>query len=237
MVAHPSRLHPAGEAQQLLRFLIGFARATRRARRDVVRYAGSVDKEAALNWPRLRRWIVDLVRPTAPRPLPPVAGNNVRSVEDTLRHSPYEIGAAYNRMGQEVTRKEGVVARVVFNRDELDAIHGGTLTHNHPTPPGYRDGGSFSLADVLLAVQENLAELRAVSATYRYSMRPSGRAWPRRSSVRNSFERIEEAVTQSLRAQVQQGTLTAPEADVERYHQVWQQAAAELKLTYVREVD
>ena len=167
--------------------------------------------------------------------MPPPLLARVEAAEEAIRALPYEVALAFNRVGEQILRRTGLAERVCFSHAELEAIHGGTLTHNHPAPVGYPDGGSFSLADARLAVQENLAELRAVSTSYRYSLRPGRRAWPSRARLEKVFGRVEPEVTRQLEAAVQDGTLTSRQAAGEREHRAWEQVAVELGLIYARE--
>ncbi len=120
-------------------------------------------------------------------------------------------------------------------------MRGGTLTHNHPVSVAYpegdprRGGISFSLEDILLAIQESLAEIRAVSPGYLHSMRPHGRRWPRRAMVRRAYAEARRAEQQEDLVATRDGTLDYATAQADFYHLVWDRVAAQAGLDYARE--
>jgi hypothetical protein len=66
---------------------------------------------------------------------------------------------------------------------ELRRLRGCVLTHNHPGaaiggPPALR-GLSFSEADVQTAATAQVAELRAITVGWRYTLRPPAGGWSR----------------------------------------------------------
>lgn len=105
--------------------------------------------------------------------------------------------------GAVVVNREGAEDRIIFSDDELALLENCVLTHNHPS------GRSFSLADIQLAAQYRLTEIRAVTRRYVHRAQPDEKTgvWP-------SWETgIYPSIADALRQATQQ-TL----ADAERYH-------------------
>ena len=105
--------------------------------------------------------------------------------------------------GTVVVSREGVEDRIVFSDDDLVQLENCVLTHNHPS------GRSFSLADLQLAAQYRLAEIRSVTRRYVHRARPSQETgeWPAWET--GIYPQIAEALRQAT-----QQTL----AEAERYH-------------------
>jgi SOS-response transcriptional repressor LexA len=106
------------------------------------------------------------------------------------------------------------------------------MTHNHPI---YKDGASFSVQDIQVAVDYHLAEIRAVGQRYRHSM-----IIPRDTTLTGDdvylvYEQQHAAVKVELLGQVQAGNLTSAEANLHHRHEVWARVAPMLGLKYKRE--
>ena len=106
----------------------------------------------------------------------------VSDVESNIRQNKsHETGVLFNKDGNIVIDKRGGSRSVQFTKDECLLMNDGIFTHNHPGAWGYsendimRIGNSFSIQDIALAVGNNLAEMRAVTPNYTFSMkRPDG---------------------------------------------------------------
>jgi hypothetical protein len=120
-------------------------------------------------------------------------------------------------------------------------LKGSTCTHNHPTGWTFpatdprREGNSFSPDDMRVAVGYDVAEIRAVSTTWRYRMlRPAG-GWPTRAQLDYAVQEADAYVRNYTWAEIKAGTLTIPQAEARHWHAVWTRAAGKLGLTYIRE--
>jgi hypothetical protein len=78
-------------------------------------------------------------------------------VESQLVQLTFEVAFLYSVKGEELARVKGTARRVQLSNKHKELVRGGILTHNHP------DGSFFSPADIELAHECDLAELRAVS--------------------------------------------------------------------------
>ena len=90
------------------------------------------------------------------------------SFESSVRGLSYENSAIIDANGNIIEMSKGEEGRVGY--DALLAI-GKTVTHNHPS------GGSLSKKDIMGAIQSNLTEVRAVTSSYTFSMKPSKSGW------------------------------------------------------------
>jgi hypothetical protein len=99
--------------------------------------------------------------------------NRLRQIQD---HE--EAVLVDSRTGQVLWRKVGDSMRIEFDTFDIKWMPGNILTHNHPTGGRYASndprsaGSSFSPADIAMLISAHLAELRAVSSRYTYSVRP-----------------------------------------------------------------
>jgi SPP1 gp7 family putative phage head morphogenesis protein len=110
-----------------------------------------------------------------------VQAERLRTIEDDIRGQSYESAAVVDADGNVIFRKDGRTNSVSFTPEEFVLMNDKTITHNHPagwtfssTDPR-RAGNSFSPSDVKLAIEQNLAEIRAVTPEYLYTLkRPQG---------------------------------------------------------------
>lgn len=81
------------------------------------------------------------------------------------------FGGGYNSPPDRIEKTIGNPSAIQFTDAEKRALRGKILTHNH------RSGASFSPADLRLAAEVKLHEIRAVGADYTYSARPPKGGW------------------------------------------------------------
>lgn len=128
-----------------------------------------------------------------------------------------EILVSFDKDGKEVFSKmqmgdpDGpgpLVAGVDFTPDEVHAMAGMVVTHNHPGAWDYpegdprRDGSSFSGADVALAAEANVAEIRAVTPHWVYSLRPGSGGWGSRDAAYYMYQEISGGVRSEFRERI-----------------------------------
>lgn len=106
--------------------------------------------------------------------------------------------------------------RIPFGRNE---IKGMVFTHNHPR------NSAFSPADIDVSVHFDLAEMRAVTATGTYRIRPTNPAtgWPAGLAALTRGEHLQVRKLNLIR--IQQGTLTIDEAEKNHWRMVWERVA------------
>ena len=124
-----------------------------------------------------------------------------RRVEDAIRLDANETLVAFDRTGAEVLRKTGDAESVEIEPSELRLLNGAVITHNHPggaiDGPDALRGLSFSESDVRTAAWAQAAEVRVITAGWRYSLRPPPTGWNL-----NWYQRVLEPVRQSSKRTV-----------------------------------
>lgn len=158
-----------------------------------------------------------------------ILNKKVYNAEKSIRNQTYESAFVFAPDGTQLLFKDGTRDTVEFTDKELDLFSGAILTHNHPSI-----GGSFSPQDILTAIENNLAEIRAVGAQYRYSLKfPKGSI---RKYFQNQVDYAETQVRKQLTQKIRDGAMTPAEADLEHYHQVWLRFVQTHRWEYTREV-
>ncbi len=87
--------------------------------------------------------------------------------EGTILARSTERAFVWKEDGSPVLSKDGGASNVEFDPDDVEAMSGGVLTHNHPS------GGPLSSDDIYLTMRANLREMRAVGSNgmlYRLGM-------------------------------------------------------------------
>ena len=119
----------------------------------------------------------------------------VLEMENRLRPQKFESLAIFDKDGNQILFKDGEQYEVAVTDDELIKMKDQIVTHNHPrgwefdaSDPRYK-GNSFSQEDLVLAAYADVAEIRAVSTAYRFSMKRPSQGWP---SVQKIIEIVEQ---------------------------------------------
>ena len=81
----------------------------------------------------------------------------IRSIELQICSAPVEVGFAFDSEGSVVVRSLGSANSIRFLQHEIEAMHGHTLTHNHP------NRGFSSIFDIYFAALADLKAIRAVA--------------------------------------------------------------------------
>jgi hypothetical protein len=155
----------------------------------------------------------------------------VTAVETEIAHNDFETAAVFAPNGALLLRKAGERAAVRFTQQEaLQMIDAAVFTHNHPR------NTSFSLADVDLAWRLRIGEIRVVTPSFLYRMRPSVGGWRAIpwQVIEETVNTVYDQVRQEFQAARRRGLLTENEADLRGWHTVWLRAARHLSLSYTR---
>ena len=168
----------------------------------------------------------------------------IRETEDQIRRLPIETAVAWNAEGEEVLTKSGDERRIIFTDEEIVLLHRTTFTHNHPSGLAFSDddprsfGNSFSLADIRLACETALTEIRAVTPKLRFSLKPLSVGWDSgywQQTLEAIYLKHKSGVTRELLAAIKTGTLSEPVAESLHFHEICLRVAAEAGLDYQRE--
>lgn len=149
-------------------------------------------------------------------------------IEERIRRDSLETGAFIAKDGSVLLQRQGEADRVAFPVDDFPRLKGSTFTHNHP------GDGPFSVADVALAGEIGVGELRAVGPTLRFSMAADAE-WPDEASLTDAVAKAAKTAQNLITAMINRGELEPQHAQAEFDHQLWVRLAKALKLKYARE--
>lgn len=148
---------------------------------------------------------------------------------------------AFDRTGREILRKRGHRDSVEIEPSELWRLRGSVITHNHPGgaiggAPALR-GLSFPASDVRTAATAQVVELRAITAGWRYSLRPPTSGWSY-----DWWQRVLEPTRRAARRDVLsilipsmgRAEITRDEVNGLVDHETWTRVARTLGMTYTR---
>jgi len=164
-----------------------------------------------------------------------------RRIEDAIRLDANETLVAFDRTGAEVLRKTGQPESIDIELFELRLLHGTVITHNHPggaiDGPDALRGLSFSESDVRTAAWAQAAEVRVITAGWRYSLRPPPGGWNR-----DWHDRILEPAWRAARSEVvaemiprmDRREVTHAEGYALTIHETWDRTAKTLGMKYTR---
>ena len=157
-------------------------------------------------------------RPAAPSRHSPGMTRALKDIEHSIVHEKVEHAHILAADGSTIFTKKGRKSVVEFTTDELARMRGATLTHNHPAVDV-----SFSPHDVRLAIQQQLTEMRAVSPSYRYSVRAPEKGWPRKwdGATKMLYGLYHSAELRKARSAMLDGRMTIEEANATVLHNVW----------------
>lgn len=91
----------------------------------------------------------------------------VLSAERTIRGDATETAFVFDRKGNVIKMVKGTSNSVAIGKVPKDSV----VTHNHPS------NASFSPADIMTAMDSDMAEIRAVGKTYTYSLTRPKKGW------------------------------------------------------------
>lgn len=153
----------------------------------------------------------------------------VSDVESNIRKNKgHETGVLFNKDGNIVIDKRGGSRSVQFTKHECLLMNDGIFTHNHPGAWGYaendimRIGNSFSIQDIALAVENNLAEMRAVTPNYTFSMkRPEGGWGISVEELMKLYNDENRNLRLEFTRRINKDTLTISQASATHFHILW----------------
>jgi len=164
----------------------------------------------------------------------------VSDMESNIRQNKsHETGVLFNKDGNIVIDKRGRSRSVQFTKDECLLMNDGIFTHNHPGAWGYaendimRIGNSFSIQDIALAVGNNLAEMRAVTPNYTFSMkRPDGGWGISVEELMMLYNDENRNLRLEFTRRINKGTLTISQASATHFHILWKRLSKKLGFDY-----
>lgn len=152
----------------------------------------------------------------------------VVEAEDEIRKNTNETAIIFDGDGTTLLRKTGEPDNVQFTEDETKLMKNRVVTHNHP------QGTSFSVPDVLMAIDHDIGELRVVGEMFRYSVKASN-GWPSKIALNAALESIKPKVSKKVATMIHDGAITPQFTLHEALHYTWVEIAATFALIYERE--
>lgn len=165
---------------------------------------------------------------------------NLTAVENEIRmNKSYETGVLVDKKGKILIDKRGESFEVGFTKDETLLMKDCVLTHNHPRGWGFpenslgRVGNSFSIEDLTLAVAYDLAEIRAVTPNYTFSMKKPDKGWGVDwKTMKREYDKLEKKLLKENKSRIAKKTLTVQQATHTHYHILAQNIAKKYGWTY-----
>lgn len=115
------------------------------------------------------------------------------------------------------------------------------VSHNHPAgwskpkSDARRAGNSFSSADFNVSALFDVAEMRAVTPMYVFSVKRPKNGWPSAESIKNIYPNIDARVKANSMKKYHSGSATLPELEANNYHEVSRFLCKVMKAEYSRE--
>ena len=166
--------------------------------------------------------------------------NKIASTENEIRmNKKFETGIVFDNKGKIVIDKRGASYSVSFTQEECKKMKDAIMTHNHPRGWGYpekslaRIGNSFSPADIYLAVTWDLAEMRAVTPNYTFSMKRPQSGWGMPyEKVKNIIESENKKLRKEFDKRIDDNTLTVSQASAMHFHILWKRVSEKCGWNY-----
>ena len=158
---------------------------------------------------------------------------------DIRMNKGFETGVCINVNGEIVIDKRGASNQVSFTQEECKLMKDCIFTHNHPGAWQYpennllRIGNSFSVQDVCLAIANDLAEIRAVTPNYTFSIRRPANGWNINfQDLVKDYEETNNILYMEFSDRIGKGTLTIGQASSSHFHILWKRLADKYGLEY-----
>jgi hypothetical protein len=172
--------------------------------------------------------------------------DKIVKTENAIRmNKTFETAVVFDQEGNVLINKDGSASYVSFTKEELPKMKDAVLTHNHPCGWKFSEksvrhiGSSFSKEDISLAINNDLAEVRAVTPLYTYVMKRPPDGWGMlagtfteeynkfNSNVQKEFYKI---ITNSTDA-----ATAIQRAESIHYHVLWKRLSKEHGIEYTKE--
>ena len=170
---------------------------------------------------------------------PDLTAKVIETENDLRKNKGFEKAVVFNADGDVLIDKRGGSTSVGFTSEEVKEMKDAILTHNHPRGWGYdekswgRIGNSFSKADLMLAINNDLAEIRAVTPNYTFSMKRPEKGW---NVDAKKFEEVYKSLDKQLftdnTAAINLDLVTIEQASAVHYHALNKALAKEFGWIY-----
>lgn len=155
--------------------------------------------------------------------------DNIRKVvcetEETRRKLKHEELDVFDAKGNTVLHKKGGKSSVGCTQTDISMMKDCVATHNHPGGLQFaentwgRIGNSFSMEDIGLAIVSNLAEIRAVTPVYTFSLKRPANGWGvSYSEFTKGYKRLEKSVIKEIGQLINANKLSVEVSTATFYH-------------------
>lgn len=166
--------------------------------------------------------------------------DQITKVEDNIRmNKDFETAYAVDKNGKVLLDKRGQATSVSITREEKALLKDSIFTHNHPRgwkkPANSmgRIGNSFSTADILVAIENDIAEIRAVTPNFTFIMRRPKNGWGLTvEEAAVEMNKVERVIETDLRERIYRNTTTVAKASVVHYHRLWTEFSKKFGIEY-----
>lgn len=165
----------------------------------------------------------------------------VTETEERIRQQRYETAYIYDSEGNAVVEKDGQKYSVSFTKEELVKMKDCVFTHNHPRgwegadDSWLRLGSSFSKEDLGLATHWNMAEIRAVTPAYTFSMKRPAKGWNiDYDGLMRVYRKTENEVREDILNAIEKGVISTDQANVLHHHLISKRLAKKLGFVYTK---
>jgi hypothetical protein len=178
----------------------------------------------------------------------PELTEKVIDIENSIRkNSEFETAVAFGKNGNIVIDKRGATTSVAFTNEECAMMKDCVLTHNHPRGWSAKEntigriGNSFSYDDISLSINRDVAEIRAVTPTYTFSMKRPTNGWGVNvGKLKNDFDIANENMQIKMfeiidKAKTLENMRQATErANTLHFHLIWKELAKKYGWKYTK---
>lgn len=166
---------------------------------------------------------------------------SVTETEEIIRQQRHESAYIFDAEGNTVVKKGGQKYSVEFETEELRKMKDCVFTHNHPRGwegaegSWLRIGSSLSKEDLALAIHWNLAEMRAVTPAYTFSMKRPENGWNIDDErFKRVYKNTENEVREDILNAIDKGVLNFDQANVLHHHLLNKRLAKKLGFIYAK---
>jgi hypothetical protein len=144
----------------------------------------------------------------------------IDEAEKKIAKQTFETAAVFTPDGEFLFARDGNAIVVGFSDNELNALKGNVLVHNHPS------GKSISPADVATMIKWRISELRVVTdkkhGAYRYLMRPSSDLYSYdMSEINPVLEEIHADLKRTMLQLIEDGIINEKRTEIDMTHEIW----------------
>ncbi|MFJ1490511.1 hypothetical protein [Capnocytophaga canis] len=170
----------------------------------------------------------------------------ISKIENDIRkNSDFETLVVLDKNGNALIDKRGEATSVSVTPNEIFLMKDNVVTHNHPrgwrSPEGTlgRIGSSFSFEDISLAIKADVAEIRAVTPLYTFSMKRPEKGWVKMLTLKREYELIEQQVREEMFSIIgkKKGILqkeAIKRAESMHYHLIWKRFCEKYNIEYTK---